>query len=45
MDKFVEDMLKSAEKKGKAQAYKGTADPSEIAKITENIQAKVRKVK
>lgn len=44
MDKFVEAMLKSAEKKGKAQAYKpGSVDPAEIERLTENIQAKIRK--
>jgi hypothetical protein len=43
MDKFVEDMLKSAEKKGKQQAYKTNVDPAEIAQLTKSIQDKIKK--
>jgi hypothetical protein len=43
MDNFVDAMLKSAEKKGKQQAYKPNMDPSEIEKLTKSIQDRIKK--
>jgi hypothetical protein len=43
MDKFVEDMLKSAERKGKEKAYKPALDPSQIEQLTKGIQDRIKK--